>query len=191
MTSKPLRVMVVQDDLRVASRLVRELSECGQIVVGPFSDVHEAMQSVDTVQAAILDVQAQDESLFDVADWLMHSEVPFVFLTGRKGAAIPERFDGHHVYPKPRHAAPLLNDLHRQRQTLSARQDEDPRAVVIDMLDRARRLMPDPASAERLVEAALLRAVAQSVERGIAPRFRPWLMGLLDDEIAHRHRHLQ
>lgn len=191
MTSKPLRVLVVQDDARVAHRLAREICACGEIVVGPFSNVGEAMELVDTVQAAILDVSVRDEDALCVADRLMHSDVPFVFLTAQDHRVIPARFDGHRAYPKPRHAAPLLDELHRQHRTRAARQDDDPKAIVVEMLERSRTIMPDPASAERLVEAALLRAVAQSVEQGIPPRFRPWLMALLDDEIGQKRRHLQ
>ncbi|SNR44369.1 response regulator [Paracoccus sediminis] len=191
MISKPLRVLVVQDDFRVGQRLAREICACGEIVVGPFSTVDEAMRQVDSVHAAILDLSVHDEDALCVADRLMHSDVPFVFVTARGAGDIPARFDGHRAYPKPRHAAPLLDDLHRQHRTRAARHDDDPKLVVVEMLERSRMIMPDPASAERLVEAALLRAVAQSVESGIPPRFRFWLMGLLDDEIGQKSRHLQ
>ena len=191
MTSKPLRVMVVLEDALLAQRLAQEIRACGEIVVGPFSDPAEAMQAMESVQAAILDVQGPDESAFWMADRLMHSDVPFVFTTGSGDSVIPARFQGHRAYARPRHAATMLDDLHRQYRKTSVRQDDDLTLVVADLMKQARGIMPDASSAERLVEAVLLRAVAQTVDRAAPSPFRPWLMGLMDDEVRQRrHQHM-
>lgn len=189
MVSKPLRVMVVQDDIRVAARLARQINACGEIVIGPFQTVEQAMKSTEGVQAAILNVTT-DRNAYSMADWLMDSDVPFVFVTAQEPLLIPPRFEGHRAYRMPYHAASLLIDLHRQQRDLAVRHDDDPKAVVVDMMKVSRSVMPDFASADRLVEAALVRAVSQSVESGLPSRFRPWLMTLLEDEIQQRRRHL-
>lgn len=188
MTFKPMRVMVFEDDAGLAQRLAAEIRDCGHLVVGPFEDVHDAIQIAGTVQAAILDVAAQTESCFWVADALRHSEVPFVFLTDAAPDAIPPRFGGHHAYPRHRHAAPLLDDLHRQHESRPLDDDDGIDSIVIEMMQRSRRFMPDIPSAERLVDAALQRAVAERPAREGSPDVGDWLLGLLDQEYMLRGR---
>lgn len=188
MTAKPMRIMVVEDDATLAKRLAAEIHGCGHCVVGPFDDIHEALQMAGTVQAAILDVTAQTESCFWVADALHHRDVPFVFLTEARSDAIPARFGGHHSYSRHRHAAPLLDDLHRQRQNLCPDDDDSIDSVVIRMMHHSRRIMPDERSAERLVEATLQRAVAQRSPGTDAQDMGQWLLRLLGQEYRLRGR---
>lgn len=188
MTIKPMRVMVVEDDAGLAQRLAAEIRDCGHHVVGPFDDVHEAIQIAGTVQAAILDVTARTESCFWVADVLHHRDVPFVFLTDAGPDAIPRRFDGRSAYPRHRHAAPLLDDLHRRRQGLAPEDDDTIDAVVVEMMQRSRRIMPDDPSAERLVEATLQRAVSQRAAGEGSADVGPRLLRLLDQEYLLRGR---
>ena len=58
-------------------------------------------------------------------------------------------------------------------------------AVVRDVIRRSCSLMPDRASADRLTEAVLLRAIAENT-KGRLTDFRLQLMGMLDEE--HRLR---
>lgn len=67
----------------------------------------------------------------------------------------------------------------------SLRNDDSMEAVVRDMIRRACVLMPDRASADRLTEAVLLRAIAENT-KGRLTDFRLQLMGMLDEE--HRLR---
>ncbi len=192
MTSECLRVLVVEDDFLAAERLCREIRAGGDTVVGPFADVHDAIQRVGLVQAAILDVQVQDETSFQVADSLIHHKIPFVFLTGYDPNAIPARFVRRHVYTKPSHAAPLLHDLHEQHRAIAPQDIDSMEAIVIEMIRRSRSIMPDESSADRLVEAALLRAIAETRDGRMEGNIRARLMGLL--EVEHRKRgnlHLQ
>ena len=68
------------------------------------------------------------------------------------------------------------------------RNDDSMEAVVRDVIHRACALMPDRASAERLTEAVLLRAVAENA-KGRLTNFRLQLMGMLDEEHRLRGRH--
>lgn len=79
MKVEPLRVLVVEDDFFTAESLSREIRAEGDTVVGPFADVHEAIQLAGLVQAAILDVWVQDETSFVVADSLVHHGIPLSF----------------------------------------------------------------------------------------------------------------
>lgn len=192
MTLDSLRILVVEDDFFVADRLSREIRADGDTVVGPFADVHDAIQRVGLVQAAILDVRVQDENSFQVADSLIHNGIPFVFLTGSDPQAVPPRFMRRHVYTKPSHAAPLLHDLHEQHRAMAPPETDSIEAAVLEMVRRSRGVMPDEASADRLVEAALLRAIAETAECRMEGDVRARLLALLDDEYRERGKlHLQ
>lgn len=65
------------------------------------------------------------------------------------------------------------------------RNDDSMEAVVRDVIRRSCALMPDRASADRLTEAVLLRAIAENT-KGRLTNFRLQLMGMLDEE--HRLR---
>lgn len=101
MTSASLRILVLEDDYFTAERLCREIRANGDTVVGPFTDVHDAMPYVELVQAAILDVKVHDETSFQVADSLTHHNLPFVFLTGYDQEVVPARFERRHVIASP------------------------------------------------------------------------------------------
>lgn len=192
MTETSLRILVVEDDFLTAQRLTNEIRANGDHVVGPFADVHDAIHCVGLAQGAILDVRVQDETSFQVADSLNHGGVPFVFLTGYDRCQIPSRFAARSVFYKASCAAPLLADLHREYDRLTQRHHDDVEAVVIEMMHRARRMMPDEASVERLVEGALIRAIREQGEGSAPQDVRGWLLHLLDSE--HRERgcvHLQ
>jgi hypothetical protein len=157
------------------------------MVVGPFADVHDALPYVGLVQAAILDVKVQNEPSFQVADSLNHHDIPFVFLTGYHPHMVPARFKRRHVYSKPRHAGPLLHDLHERHRVIVPSDADTAQSVVIEMMLRAWRLMPSEAAAERLVEASLLRAIAEAYEgRCLEDNIRTRLLGLLDEEYRQR-----
>jgi hypothetical protein len=55
-------------------------------------------------------------------------------------------------------------------------------AVVRDMIRQSRTIMPDLTSADRLVEAVLLRAIAESKGGQFQGDIRPRLMGMLTEE---------
>lgn len=186
MTTASLRVLVVEDDYFAAEQLAREIRANGDVVVGPFADVHDAIERVGLVQAAILDVKVQDETSFQVADSLVHHGIPFVFLTAYDPQVVPTRFSRRQVYAKPTHAGPLLHDLHERHRAIPPEAGDSVETIVLDMIRRARGIMPDKASADRLVEAALLRAIAETRECGMDNDVRARLMDLLEDE--HRQR---
>lgn len=188
MTERSLRILVVEDDFLTAQRLANEIRANGDEVVGPFADVHDAIRRVELAQAAILDIRVQDENSFLVADSLAHGGIPFVFLTGYDRCVIPPRFADRLVYTKPSCAAPLLDNLHREHRRTAQDEDDSIEHVVIEMMHQARRLMPDEASVERLVEASLLRAISEQSDNPAPSDVRGWLLGLLEAEYQDRGR---
>lgn len=190
MTRTSLRILVVEEDFLSARRLTNDIRANGDQVVGPFTDVHDAIHGVGLAQAAILNVRVQDETSFAVADSLTRGGVPFVFLTGHDRWHIPERFSARRVFFKPAPAAALLTNLHREHARLAAPDRDSMEGVVLDMIHAARGWMPDAASAERLVESALLRAIREQGEGAAPCDLRGWLSGLLEREYRERGRRL-
>lgn len=186
MTFEPLRILVVEDDFLIAGKLSREICAEGHTVVGPFSDIHEAIQYVGLVHAAILDIRVRDETSFSVADSLVRHAIPFVFLTDRDPQFIPVRFADCHIYTKSSHAAPLLHDLYQQHRAIPPQEGDSMEAIVIEMIRRARDLMPDEASADRIVERALLQAIAETKDGQMEGDIHARLLSLLDDEYRQR-----
>ncbi|WP_347140637.1 response regulator [Paracoccus sp. SSK6] len=188
MTFEPLRILLVEDDFFIAETLAREIRAEGDAVVGPFSDIHEAIQYVGLVQAAILDVLVQDETSFSLADSLIRHEVPFIFLTEADPRLIPVRFADRHIYAKPSPATPLLHDLHQQHRAIVSQDGTNLEAAVIEMIHRARDLMPNEQSADRIVEGTLLRAIAETKDNRMEDDIRAYMLNLLYDEYRQRGR---
>lgn len=185
MTSEPLRILVVEADRFAAERLAQEIRAGGDLVVGPFDDDLDAIHQTDGVQGAILNFGVPTEIPFELADSLVHHGIPFVFLADHGHSAVPARFARHHLYARRSHAAPLLHDLHQQHLALCPDECDSIETVVMKLRRRSRRLMPDEASADRLVEAALQRAIAEA-DRARHDDDRAARLRILLEEEYHR-----
>lgn len=101
-TSEPLRLMVVEDSWMVASQLKVLLEALGHEVIGPAATVAEAeaLSEMDGIDAALLDIQLGDETVFPVAEKIAALGIPFAFVTGFTDAG---------VIPTPYRDAPSLS----------------------------------------------------------------------------------
>ena len=82
---KGRRVLIVEDCWDQAHDMVRALSDCGASVVGPASNLDDAMRLLDgniRLHGALLDVRLGKEKVFPVAERLHNAGVPFAFVTG-------------------------------------------------------------------------------------------------------------
>ncbi len=79
-----LRILVVEDEYRVAELISFMLEDFGCVVVGPFADVHSALAAVqdNTLDGAVLDANLNGDSSAPVAAALNVQSVPFVVSTG-------------------------------------------------------------------------------------------------------------
>lgn len=186
MTEQVLKILLIEDDFLAAQKLANEIRARGDEVVGPFADASDAIERLDSVQAAILDVRVHDGTTFPVADTLINSGIPFVFLTAYDRRHIPHRFHGHRIYSKPSNAMPLLDSLHRDHDLGQRHCGDDMEAVVMQVLDRARVIIRDSDAAERMVEAVLLSAIAEAEKGGRPEDLQRWLMSLLEKEYMER-----
>lgn len=114
-----LTILVAEDEYLMASDIERELAGSGAQVLGPVSSLEQALILIEEhghVDAALLDVNLQGESVFPVADILKERGVPFLFLTGYDRSAIPTRF----------------GDVFRAEKPIGLRDIRDYLASVID-----------------------------------------------------------
>ena len=90
--SRACRVLVVEDDYMIAMDVKEALEGAGVVVLGPVPSVADAMAILDAdpdVDAAVLDINLGQESVFPVCDVLRSRDVRFVFATGYGVADIP------------------------------------------------------------------------------------------------------
>ncbi|WP_255329424.1 response regulator [Paracoccus albicereus] len=158
-----MRILLVEDEFMIADKLVGEIQDFGDDVVGPFGDVDDAIHYVEFADAAILDIKVGDETTFAVADALRNRDTPFLFLTGYGRSLLPPRFATNPLFFKPSHAHPLLDDLHAQSKAICP--VESAEDLIVELLARARMSMPDKDAAERLAEAAVRKAINE-IDKG-------------------------
>ncbi len=117
--AKPLRdkaVMVVEDEPSIAMALADHLRDLGANVIGPATNVTDALdfiQSVTQLDGAVLDVRLNEQLSYQVADSLTARGVPFVFITGYRAEDIPDRYRHVVLCEKPFLAADVIRALFR------------------------------------------------------------------------------
>jgi len=98
-------VMVVEDELLLASVIVETLEDAGFAVRGPYPKLSAAMAALDRdepVDIALLDVNLRGEEVFPLAARLKERGTPFAFCTGYAQAMeFPMQFAGTPVVSKP------------------------------------------------------------------------------------------
>ena len=105
--SRPLRnskaVLLVEDEALVAIMMRDVLAEIGYDTVGPYGTVSEALAAAknNSFFAAILDVNLNGESVYQVADLLGTRGIPYFFVTGYGRENIEERYQDVAILRKP------------------------------------------------------------------------------------------
>lgn len=108
------RVLVVEDEYFIADDMMRALERLGAEVVGPVATKDKALMLVtsgEVIDAAVLDINLQGETVFPVADALIERGIPFVFATGYDQSALPAVYEGVRRWEKPFEPAELAQAL--------------------------------------------------------------------------------
>ena len=108
------RVLLVEDDYFIANAMRGQFEENGAQVLGPVPSVRSALALIAAtpeIDAAVLDINLQEEWVFPVADALRARGVSFVFATGYDRGVIPLRFGDVGHYEKPVEAAQIATAL--------------------------------------------------------------------------------
>ncbi|WP_026789673.1 response regulator [Pleomorphomonas oryzae] len=96
-------ILIVEDEWLIAEDYASTLHQAGYRIVGPYPSVEEGIAAVDAepVDAALLDIQLQDEMSFPVAERLQERNIPFAFLSGYSRQHLPPKLASCELVPKP------------------------------------------------------------------------------------------
>lgn len=113
---KPLRVLVVEDEMTIALSVEDMLVELGHSVVGLALRLAQALKLAESGQLdfAILDVNLNGQVSFQVAEVLESRGIPFMFATGYGSAGVEPIYRGRGiVIKKPFDLADLRHAIER------------------------------------------------------------------------------
>jgi DNA-binding NtrC family response regulator len=98
-----LRLLVVEDEVMIASLVEDMLAELGHQVVALATSVEEAagLADRDDFDVALLDLNLQGQTVDAIAATLARRGKPFVFTTGYGDRAIPPAFKDRPMLAKP------------------------------------------------------------------------------------------
>lgn len=116
MQNKPLAdrsILLVEDDIILSTDLAFALTEAGCKAVVPATANAAALSAMVhyIFDAAILDVNVQNEWVFPVANALDAAGIPFLFLTAYSHNSIPAQHRERPFVQKPHHPESLLDAL--------------------------------------------------------------------------------
>jgi PAS domain S-box-containing protein len=97
------RILVVEDEVLVGMMIEETLTEWGHSVIGPISKASEALLLAEQsdCDAAVLDINLGDGTVYPIANILSQRRVPFVFVTSYESEAVDKRFDHVPILQKP------------------------------------------------------------------------------------------
>lgn len=99
----PRRVLVVEDDMLVATMIEDMLAELGIELAGTASDFDRAlaMAEQEAFDFAVLDLNIGGQEAYPVADILSARNIPFAFATGYGQLHLREAYRQHPALQKP------------------------------------------------------------------------------------------
>jgi two-component sensor histidine kinase/two-component SAPR family response regulator len=97
------RLLLVEDEVLVASMMTEALNEIGFEVLGPFGKMDYRLGAAVSgkIDAAILDVNIGGELVYPIAEILAARAIPFAFVTGYSEDNIDKKFANVPVMQKP------------------------------------------------------------------------------------------
>lgn len=78
------RLLVVEDEFMIATRIADILEDAGYEVIGPLLNTAEAMHAiaVDGIQGALLDLNLRGDTTLSMAEAIARRGIPVLFVTG-------------------------------------------------------------------------------------------------------------
>jgi CheY-like chemotaxis protein len=97
------RFLVVEDEPLIGLDIVSALESVKAAVEGPVATVEKALELIERSRfdAVLLDANLHGSPVDSIASALLRRHIPFAFVTGYNGNALPEAFRTHRVVSKP------------------------------------------------------------------------------------------
>jgi two-component sensor histidine kinase/CheY-like chemotaxis protein len=118
------RLLLVEDEPLVAMMMSQVIRDLGGEVVGPFGSMAEVVEeSIESIDAAVLDVNVAGQLVYPLADRVASLHKPMVFLTGYDAKSVDPRFADSPILTKPideRELAAVLADMFEGSRVASA-----------------------------------------------------------------------
>ena len=97
------RFLVVEDEPLIGLDIVGALEGVEADVEGPVTTVERALELIEQSRfdAVLLDANLHGSPVDRIANALSQRDIPFAFVTGYNGNALPEAFRGHPIVNKP------------------------------------------------------------------------------------------
>lgn len=170
-----MRVLIAEDDYLLATELASAFVAANALVLGPCASLAEATHFASKTDVAVLDVDLRGETVFPLADRLMQDSIPFVFYTGFESALLPARYVDIRCLTKPMSPEATVQIVARSHQG----RPQTVADLIPQLRLRARQLLPDAAAADRLLERALLQAIAAPSLLPRQQKVSPWLEDIM------------
>ena len=113
MTEKK-RVLVVENEMLIATHLKNRLEQAGWEVVGPAGSFQKGLELARLADfaVALLDIHlGQKSSSLEIAEMLARNAVPFIFISGYDEIALPASLAGAPILGKPVDVQHLLDKM--------------------------------------------------------------------------------
>jgi DNA-binding response OmpR family regulator len=110
---KGLRLLIVEDDYLVAFELTSTLRRCGASILGPVGTVRKARELVrrELPDLALLDINLNGHSDFELAAQLRAMRVGVIFTTGYDAQFLPSQFQDAPCLQKPVNVTALVSTI--------------------------------------------------------------------------------
>jgi two-component SAPR family response regulator len=97
------RILVVEDEYRLAADIVDQIEDHNGIVLGPVETLEQGLAALreEKPDACIVNINLGPDKVYELADLLIEQDVPFVFASSEARADIPDPFNGVPLHAKP------------------------------------------------------------------------------------------
>ncbi|MGH6982092.1 MAG: response regulator [Stellaceae bacterium] len=97
------RILLVEDEILVATLIESMLAEFGYEIVGPIAHVGKAIEMAqqEVLHAAILDVNIRGQEVYPVAEALTARGIPYIFSTGYGNGGLRASYRNRPTLTKP------------------------------------------------------------------------------------------
>lgn len=115
--ANPLHILIVEDELPIATSLEIALESHGHRVLGPAATVDEACKALETAQPdlALIDYRLANSTTEPLLPVLRERGIPVCVLTGYSPDQLPAAYGDCHVLEKPFRMSALMTTVETMR----------------------------------------------------------------------------